>query len=244
MDTVRHRWPSRRPELPAWLLTLCVITVAFGVLHVSTGDVARGAVFVVTGMVCLVANVVLATRRSGSTGDPAWRQGFAGEGLDRYLMRWALVTGGAGAALSFPVLLNGSVASGSVSGLLLFATGLISSYLTLKILALWQTARSIPLLTARGEHISVMCSGRQAGIGGLFGAGAVLAATDRRLIVASTSRDARRAYRTLAYSELDKCEVGEGQLTLCGEGFTLAFTAVHPNCAQALAQAVENHGSH
>lgn len=227
--------------VPAWLVALCVLTAAIGVLHLSTGDIVRGAIFAIAGVASLVANVVAASRRARPTDGPPGRTRFAGEGLRGYLMRWALVTGAAGAALSIPVLVNGSVASGSASGWLLFAAGLIAIYLALEILALWRTARSIPSMIAHGEHIGVMCTGRHAGIGGLFGAGVVAAATNRRLIVASRSSNAGKTYRSFAYSDLGKCEVGEGgRLTLQGGGLTLALTAVHPKCGHVLAQAVEN----
>ncbi len=134
------RSPSHPRAVPAWLFALCVLTAAIGVLHLSTGDIARGAIFAIVGVSSLVVNVVVTSRRARPNDGPLGRTHFDGEGLSRYLMRWALVTGAAGAALSIPVLVNGSVASGSASGWLLFAAGLIASYFALKILALWRTA--------------------------------------------------------------------------------------------------------
>lgn len=223
-------------------MALCLLTVAFGVLHLVTGEIARGAVFAVAGTVSLVANLVVAARRSGSGDRLPARAPFAGNRLSSYLLRWAFVAGIAGAALCSPVLLNGVSTSTSLFGWLLFAAGLTFIYLALKVLALWWVARSIPSATSPGEQIRVMCSGRQPGMDGVFGKGVVLAATDRRLIAATTSWHAGVGYRSLAHSKLGDCEVDvdceSHRLTLRGPTINVVLVAVHPECAQSLARAV------
>lgn len=237
---MREHEPSQSRPVPAWFFVLGVLTVAFGVLYLSTGEIVRGAVFAVAGTGSLAVNVVVA-KRGPRPRQAAGVARFAGDGLTRYLMRWALGAGAAGAALCIPVLLSGSLRS----GWLLFGLGLIAIHLALKVLALWLVARSMPSVIAQGEEISVMCSGRQPGIVGFFAAGTVLAATDRRLILASTSFVAERGCKIFTYPEIDNVEVGEGtQITLRGREITLSFTAVHPECAQALARAVEDRVHH